>query len=411
MPDHLSHVLFNDGEGLDEADLNKAQNILDAKISERGFRVGGLAGVFDLDNDVTGNPNGDAGSDARAVGLSPTRIIIPDPFSFILGSFSVSAGGALSFSTGNMLIIQRAGAVAGTAPDGLGNSFGDILSYVPDDDELGESANARPTVNSRWDSFDVAISHTEGGAASRDFEDASTRALSTTTPNKDMERTMLTEYNSGAESATPSYPAVTAGYGRYLTVLRETAESSLTEDNVRLHAFPGKLCIEKMMGDDAWTSVPADFVPNAARVGALYRSGGAVGGTVYYIPKQVHEGARLVGVGVSFLNFTNDLATVDLVRLTEAAGIISTDSLLGLTPEFSTTSNGYSFAGLDEFVDAQGNELPIWGNGRGHGPLFSDKEGVPVSGKNVDRIALRISDAADWTIGDIINYVEFYYLE
>jgi len=411
MSDHLSHVLFNDGEGLDEADLNKSQNILDAKISERGFRVGGLAGAFDLDNDVTGNPNGDAGSDARAIGLSPTRIIIPDPFCFTLNNFSVSAGGALSFDTGNMLIIQRAGVAAGTAPDGLGNSFGDILSYVPDDSELAESANARPTVNSRWDSFNLAISHTSGGPTSRDFEDASTRALSTTTPNKDMERTMLSEYNSGAESATPSYPAVTAGYGRYLTVLRETAESSLNEDNVRLHAFPGELRIEKMSGDDAWTTSPADFVANAARVGSLYRSGSGVGGTVYFIPRQLNEGSRLVGFGMSCLNFSNDLAGIDIVRLAEVAGVINVEDILDISAEFSTSTNGYSFMGLDELVDAQGNELPVWGNGRTYGPLFSDKAGAPVSGKNVDRVAVRITDAANWTVGDIINYVEFYYLE
>jgi len=409
MPDHLPQVNFSDGEGVEEDDFNRLQSLLDAKTLERAFRVGGLAGTFLLDGASSGNPNGPL-SDARPIGLSASRIITPDPLTFTLNDFSISGAGELTIDTGNFLLVQRAGAAAGTAPSGFAESFGGLLSYVPDDGEVVEAGNARPSTNPRWDSLDLALSHSQGGSESRDHEDAATRALTTVAQDKDQERTLLIEYNEGTEAATPTYPALTSGYGRYITVLRGTAETSLTQNNVRLHAFPGKLKIERVHGHNAWHDSTTNYGHNASRFGSLTRiATGGGGGTVIFAPNNIHEGCRLVGVGASFLNFSNDL-DVDLVRLSEAAGVISVDSIFTLT-SIDTSTPGYQFEGLADFEDAAGLEQPIWGNGRTYGPLFSNKEASPVSGVNVDRLALRINDASDWVSGDVMNYVEFYYLE
>ena len=407
MADHTPQVHFNDGEGLDEEDLNRAQSLLDAKISQYSLRVGGIGNIHGWGNSAGYSMSG---QDPRPLGLDANAVYTPDPSSFVYSDISVSGAGLFRIDFGPQVMVQKTGvSTPGTAPTGFGGAFGAILAYTLDDDELAHSAVASPALNPRWDSIGIQLGHAIGGAVARDFEDASTRALTSTTPDKDAQRTLSSELVSGAESATPSYPAQTAGFGRWMTILREVGETSLNQDNVRLHAFPMKMKVETVIGKDAWFG-GATWLENAGRNGGIIHAAGGAG-EAFFHSRRMHAGCRLVGIGISTVNFGNDI-DVKLVRLEDVAGAISAVDILNLGggSPIATTSGGYNFAGLADLDDAQNNDLPIWGNGRTYGPLFPDSV-APVNGRPFDRLAIEVSHATDFTVSDVINYVQFFYLE
>lgn len=407
MPDQFPQVHFNDGEGLDEEDLNRAQSLLDGKISQHSLRAGSIGNIHGW-----GHSLGYAmsGQDPRPTGLDSNALYTPDPSSFVMATLEVSAGGLFSVGWGPQLIVKKAVSAPGTPPTGFAEGgFGGVLAYMLDDDEIGHSAVAAPAANPRWDSIGVILGHATGASESRDQEDAGTRALTTTTPDKDAQRTAASALVSGAESATPTYPAHAAGYSRWMTVLREVGETSLNPDNVRLHAFPMRLKVETVIGADGWFS-GTTFEKNGARNGGIQHAAGGVG-EIYFHSKQMHAGCRLVGIGISTLNFTNDV-DVKIVRMQEIAGVTTPTDILSLGggSPLGTSIDGFAFAGLPELDDANGNDLPIWGNGRTYGPLLPDGT-TPVQARPRDRLAIEISHASDFTATDVINYVQFFYLE
>lgn len=408
MADNLPQVHFNDGEGVDEEDFNRVQSLLGQKVSQRATRLGTLGNVFGMGH-TTGRGGDFSQSELRSV--SASRLLTPDPATHIYTDFTVSAGGDFSVAYGPQLLIQGTSAsTPGTEPTGFPGLNGTPVSYALDDDEIAFTAKARPAVNPRFDSINVRLGFQVTATESRDHEDAGTRALTTTTPNKDQAGLLEQEYQQGAESATPVYPTPTAGYARLMTIKRLVAESALVQDNVYLHSFPMKLKVETIPGFQGWA--PTGFQQNNIRVGAIEKNG-AGGGSVVFQSRQMHEGCRLVGIGVSFQNMGLDIEDIMIQRIeSTASGVLSQVDILNLGDggPISSTSEGYSFAGLPEFDDVDGNDLPIWGNGHPYGPLFSDKAQNPAEGIIVDHLALTISDLA-WAGGELINFVQFFYLE
>lgn len=412
--DPLPQVNYNDGEGIDEDDFNRAQSLSDAKLYERSSRIGSLAAVHSM-GFTTGRGGDMSQQHPRPESiLDASAIYTPDPRTFVNSTFEITGAGNLAIDFGPQLFLQRSSAsTPGTAPQGFDeSSLGAVLAFVSDvSDEISYALKARPTTNPRFDSINIRLGHDAGNAVSRDFEDSSTRALSSTSPSKDQLRIRQHEYQEGAESATPVYPSPTSGYGRFITVKRETGETSLNQDNVGYHAFPMKLKVETIYGHQGWA--PTGFQENNARVGAIEKNG-AGGGSVVFQSRQMHEGCRLVGIGISTQNFGFNLDEV-MIQRTEgsAAGVISQIDILnvGGGSPLSTSVDGFAFVGLPELDDADGNDTPIWGNGRSYGPLFSDKAQNPAEGMMADGLALTLLDIADWAGGELINYVQFYYLE
>ncbi len=412
MADNIPQVHFNDGEGIDEDDFNRAQSLLDHKIHTRTTRYGSLCNVLGMGY-VTGRGGDMTQYDPKFIGdTSALQIYTPDPRSFIYNEISVNGSGDFRIDYGPQLVMQanKVATTPGTPPEGF--STRSPLAYMMDDDELAFAGIARPSVNPRFDSVNLRLGHSVGNAVSRDFEDSSTRALSSTTPDKDQQRLLQQEYLQGSESASPVYPSPTSGYGRFITILRETGETSLDQDNVSLHAFPMKLKVETVYGVHAW--FPTGFQQNATHVGAIEKNG-AGGGDVVFMSSNMHEGSRLVGIGISMESFSIDIDNIYIQRMQgSSAGAVSRVNLLQLsansTGDISTSGNGLTFIGLPELVDTDGNEIPTWGNGRTYGPLFSDKAQNPAQQMGEDRLCLSIQDAA-WSGGESINYVQFYYLE
>ena len=410
MADTIPKVNFNDGEGLDEADLNRVQGLLDAKIMQRSANIGNLGGALNMGNSTGGGAFSAGGAelgqhDARS--LPATKIFTPAPLGFISSDISVSGLGVLNVGLGPWLFMQGSGAsTPGTAPDG----FKGLLSYLPDDDEIGLSS-ARPTVNNRWDAFGARLGHAAPSATeSRDFEDAATRALTTTTPAKDQTTSFEVEVIQGTEAATPVIPAQSAGYATYAAVKRATGETSLDPDDFRLFTYPMNLKVETVMGSDGWFATTS-FDKNSARPGSIQKNG-AGAADLYMFSRNMHAGHRLVGVGICTQNTTRDIDVVIQRAEYDATGTLTLVDLLnvGAGNPLGTTNEGFNFAGLDDFVDADGNELPIWGNGRTYGPLLGDHGAAAVDGLVSDALAIKFADAA-WVGAENIAYVKFYYLE
>lgn len=84
--------------------------------------------------------------------------------------------------------------------------------------------NTDPT-NNRWDIVTVKIDQVDGDASSRNFKDAATGVVTTTTPNKTRQLQATFTVTAGTPAATPTIPAVPAGE-RILFAVKNLAASA-----------------------------------------------------------------------------------------------------------------------------------------------------------------------------------------
>lgn len=179
----VKDVLFNAGEGLSETDLNNAQRFLLFMLGDGAF------GCAAPQLAITDQP-----------GMSTAHL-------YAFGNSGAPYEDGSGTRTPNFLRGLIAQRIVGTAPDGTDSQ---VLFYFLDADE---ASVARPAVvtNPRWDVVSVAMTRVNADSQSRDFEDASTRALTTSSFSKQRRTVCTITWTTGAESVTPVEPSIPVG--------------------------------------------------------------------------------------------------------------------------------------------------------------------------------------------------------
>lgn len=196
--DLYSKVLFNDGEGVDPVDFNNAQKFLMAHLQDstlqyligasKAFTIDPTNGLYDPEY------AGENGTDAE------TRF-----------AYCLSPGAAYLRRGSGANVVQI---TAGTLIQKVGTSAGTDATLIPYTFNGTETWTiaAGDASNPRVDLLQMKLEYIDGNSETRDFEDAVTRAKSTTTPNKRRRVQCTLSVKQGTPAAAPFVPEPDAGF-------------------------------------------------------------------------------------------------------------------------------------------------------------------------------------------------------
>ncbi len=197
-------VNYNDGEGLVHGDFNDAQRFAAAKVFD-GLLEKMLGSLLDASAE-TKDPQFGSQNGANA----------PTQYAYCIN------GGQANLIQGSTN--AKIGIAAGTLLQKVANASGNdatLLSYTFDGTD--EVTIADGAVNNRVDLIQMKLEIITTDSQSRDFENASTRVVTTTTMNKKRRVQCTLSVKQGATGATPTVPEPDAGYVPIATVLVPTA--------------------------------------------------------------------------------------------------------------------------------------------------------------------------------------------
>lgn len=210
MPSEIfSQVLFNDGEGVDPTDFNDMQNLERAQMWDRflGELVASTFSSGGFNDPAVQGPLSFAGpfqqpgppsSEVQAKAYAYT----PNPGCGIPLVNSVGGNNRIMISAGTLY--QYLGTIDGSTPKFLPFRFkGDGTEFV-------DIANGDPS-DPRVDIIQMALSYVNDTSVSRDFKDATTGAVTTTTPTKRRRIQCVLSVKQGTPAASPRYPDPDAG--------------------------------------------------------------------------------------------------------------------------------------------------------------------------------------------------------
>ena len=198
MPTDLySQVLLNDGEGLDFNDLNNVQRFASAQISDGllQYMVGALKPTINAttrlyDPDL-GGQNG-ADTDTRyAYCLSPGQAFLRQG----------TTNGRIQIAPGTLFM--KVGAAAGADST--------LMSYTFVGTEEWTLTNGHAT-NPRIDLLQMKLEYISDTATNRDFKDAITGVVTSTTPNKKRRIQCTLSVKAGTPAVIAEYPQPDAGF-------------------------------------------------------------------------------------------------------------------------------------------------------------------------------------------------------
>lgn len=190
--DLYKSVKWNDGEGITPTDLNDAHRFLAAKLSDQ------------LLEKLIGSPNN----------YDPVLSGQKGANSSVNYAYALSVGGAqpLQGSTTSKIKIS-----AGTLYQKVANADGDnatLLAYTFDGTDEFTITAGHATLN-RVDMIQMKLERVDADPQTRDFEDATTRAVTSQSMNKKqrVQCTLSLKTGSGSSlAASPAYPTPDAGY-------------------------------------------------------------------------------------------------------------------------------------------------------------------------------------------------------
>lgn len=407
-------MLFNDGEGLTYEDLNGISTRMERKFWEQSH----LSGI------EIGNVNmqyaGSKGVSLQLVGhnMLSSQSHVPFPLTGPV-IFSSLTKASMNQAVGRGVLGQRwIAGLTGTDPDGISEKT--IMRMMQDEEyDIGAGlvANSAPGAgNPRWDTVGFLMGFDEGDAQTRDLEDAVTRAKSTQSQDKEMLIDVSWEYVTGAQSATYTQATLSTNYVPLITFARPVGEGAAIDiDDVYYNAFPLRLGIEDISGKDAFWVGSTAWQRDTVGHGSVYKNG-AGAGELYFVPRNVHAGCRIIGVGVCRTACDTDF-DIELGRWEHSSttGVPTFTSIVnvGGGAPISGSSGGFSGASDRDWSPSDTIRQPIWGNGMGAGPLWEPERSSYASARtSFNRFAIHIQDKAteDWADGDAIYFVRVIYL-
>lgn len=416
---------FSDGEGLVHTDLNDLSHMLDSRRLGTDFwNARALGRAQSVNTFQHGNVRGVSlhGSGVQESGLLSSRLYVPWPYDGVIRPQAAASAvdPAELFVENGVLVYLENNNMQGTAPDEFGEVA--VVTLRDTDHDLGANITGNPAPgagNPRWDTLGVRLNFETSDSQTRDFKDAVTGALSTQSQDKAFKLFTDYEYTVGVQSGGYSPSAfATAGQVPLLTIRRPVGEgATLDPDDFYYHAYPLRLGVEDIPGYELLPAIGTWGVDTQGQ-GSLQKSGSGPG-SVLAIPRQIHSGCRIVGVGVLGGDWGND-AKVELGLWSYATtGVpvftsrVDLGSATGIGP-ITGTQDGFQAAGEGDWSSGVPFPLPIWGNGHHRGPLFVTHAQAYTSSSPFDKVALRLQERQlgvfEWADLAKIYLVRFYYL-
>lgn len=406
--DLIPQVHFNDGEVIEKNDINRLQSLLFRKIIERSGRLGGLGGSQSFGHQTGGNgPFAPGGAEMGQRGstfntLSSFSIYTPDPLGFILEDFTINSNGFMNFSYGDQIVMQRSsGDTPGTPPQ----DFGEVLSVAIAGGEVVFNNIPNPLVKARIDSIGFRLGHAQSNIEAREIMDA-TGNPTTTNVNKNQDIVVESELIQGVEANSPVVSNHTAGFNRFISVRRNVGVSSLQSMNVQLHSFPMQLKTETVWGRDM--GLKGSWVPGGQTNMGIRKQGDGRG-SVLAISRNMNEGCRLVGIGLGIgrpLGEDVDVRIISYELQDSGNSQMHIFEDIGSGNPLCTSCGGFMFAGIPDFA------APYWGNGSTYGPILGRlSKSKKAQALSLGQIGISMGHSVDWTDGNTIHFVRFYYLE
>jgi hypothetical protein len=343
----IKEVLFNDGEGIDHTDFNDLQRFLRSQFLDMGMAQIGR------------------GSDGLLGGAIGSISNYPG----VLGDHcapSVASGMTIDVAAGMLMQSTMPGGVP-SGDDAL------VLSFWVGNGVLDTVHAAADPTNPRWDLVSIELSYADGDTESRDFQDASTLALSTTTPNKRRNVVCTKTVTQGTPAATPTIPATPSGDVPLYAVYIPAAAVTLLNANIFDYRLPAGRFVVDCYAYDAYNKGrrSGTFVAPITGTAFGYIEASVASSDLLFIPEGfVANNARLVAVH-AVSGDTTGLSTYTLRRFNalnygNLAGsvahntlpLVAMEALTGLESTETTTLNGGLIATRSG---------PIWINGFGAG--------------------------------------------
>lgn len=203
--DNYKHVLYNDGEGITHTDANNAQRFLIAAIQEQILATM----IPNIGLTVSaGSHDPEFYSQANAASLGPDWVTIATSRAFCLqpGSAFLRKG-----SAANKVQIAQ-GTLMQLISSTLTGDDAKLLSYTFAGTEEVTIAAGPGGGLRRIDLIQMKLEYVEGTAVSRDFEDATTRIVTSTSMNTTRRVQCTLSIKSSANAATPTIPDPDSGY-------------------------------------------------------------------------------------------------------------------------------------------------------------------------------------------------------
>ncbi len=382
-------MLFSAGEGLDFADLNAMQRFLRAQTHD-------IWRAYARQSDPGG-------------GVNPQVL------------YTQGNGGAPYATGASRQLGNYAGWIAVTQGLGVTGDAPDFLYYYVALNEMAVTLDVGHATDHRTDILCVKLDYLDGGSESRDFEDAATRALSSTTPNKRRNVRLQFQVVKGADN--PVFPgtqgAVPVGYVKIAAVyIPPTWNAAIAPGNILDYTMPVGFKIIDIPGPQ-WDHISNSDTATAwiAQGGQLGRYHGGYPGAIpaYAICPGLPNSHRIIGVGFGGIRRASSTATVELRRI----DLLPADATVGyaeavITPDYAgsallpTTGSDTEYREISLLTGE-----PIWVNGYRSGVAASELAGLPpytsappFSPPAIPRCALRY--LTDGTRDDQITLARFY---
>jgi hypothetical protein len=347
-----SRVLYSDGEGIVLSDMNDMQTRMMARLGD--LFMGGY------EHESTGEPERIWTSPGSGLCLVPR------------------AGGAFPYAvspTVNLTVGIFQGWVCQDNSGGPASPDGDdatvLSAFVPSNASFFTMATADGS-NPRLDLIQMKLEEIDDDSVSRDYEDAVTRAKSSSSINTSRRVQATFSVKTGTPAADPSPPTPDSGYAQWAIIRVPTSATGLNYDDIFDMRFPMRIECQRIA---PYAIGRPGTVPDWDRSGGNYIAIGKTAGTdkCYVFPHTGHLNGRIIGCFLNCL-LLNTFA-VKLVRFDDNSGTFLTQDIRDVTSEMGIVHNTaawYMASNLKtgDVTTNDNDERPIWCNFFGPGGQY-----------------------------------------
>lgn len=385
--DSYKDELWNDGEGLDSADLNDARGFIGARLFDQllAHMMGGPL--------ASANPTlwGDHGGDSPSGGTVPLAFTLGVGDAYLW--FDGVPQGELRIAPGT--VFQKVAGKNGNEPT--------LLSYDIGASDFTFTVADNAAGNPRVDLIQIKLELVNTDVQSRDFKDAITGALTTTTPTKKRRVQATCNVKAGTPAATPTYPTPDAGFvalGAVYVTTGWTAAAGLTS---AYGADAGIVQLSIPLNVRAIAVNPRDFDyssgANWALVDGFAVASGA--GADLVIPVPVASG-RIVGISMSAAFVTSSAVQFGIVA--RGFGAFTFINYSTLTSVLGVVAAGADrHAGADDIADGDPISNPSGAGSFIGFPAWAT--GTPTPTGQIVPAALLVAGGSTSKVGRVIFWV------
>jgi hypothetical protein len=377
-------LLYNDGEGLDFNDLNNAQRYMRSALYD-GV-LGYLARQHELDNNYGPTLNGPQSLRILGNSLAPS----------ITGSSLVVTVGKGTCGQHNAGGMSTSGATVGDDVNFIWHDFDTSVETAT------FTSGAASGSNPRWDILQAKIDHTTGAAETRDFEDATTHALSSVSFDKERQTRLTMSIKAGTAAGSPTEPDPDSGYVKLFAWRIETSATAITAANFRDYRMPVGLRIIDITGrlmartggftESSDGVLVADGASTRTAI-AMPQCGGAPWRT-----------GRVVAVGLASDTVAGSGASAILANADYGVNPYTSATLLDVSASLIDNTAGFAYRAVSLMDQA------VWMDGT-HAPSIVGSTDLQVFGTptiltSLHKLELRLASGA--THADTFSWARFY---